>query len=123
MNCASPSPITRVLVVEDEVIVAMLVEDVLSELGYQVIGIATNLNQALAFARDRVFDLAVLDINLAGEMSFPVADILRERRIPFLFVSGYTSGGLTEEYRSEPRLRKPFRTPDFAKAIKQLAGV
>jgi CheY-like chemotaxis protein len=123
MTAPPLSSMNRVLLVEDEVIVAMYVEDVLSELGYQVVGIASHLDQALALARDSTFDIAVLDINLAGEMSFPVADVLRERRIPFLFVSGYTSGGLTEEYRSEPRLRKPFRTPDLAKAIKQLAGV
>lgn len=117
-----PSTLRRVLLVEDEVIVAMYVEDVLNDLGCEVIEIATSLPQALAAAREDDFDFAVLDINLAGETSFPVADVLRERRIPFLFISGYTSGGVTEQYRNEARLRKPFRAVDLERAIGSLAG-
>jgi CheY-like chemotaxis protein len=110
----------RALLVEDEVLVAMYVEDALSELGYAVAAVASNLAEALALARDDQFDFAVLDINLNGEKSFPVAELLRKRQIPFLFVSGYTSGGLAEEYRNEVRLRKPFRSSDLAKAIARL---
>ena len=110
----------RALLVEDEVLVAMYVEDALTDLGYTVAAVATNLAQALVIARDGLFDFAVLDINLGGEKSFPVAELLRSRQIPFLFVSGYASGGITEEYRNEIRLRKPFRTPDLAKAIVRL---
>ena len=112
----------RALIVEDEVMVAMYVEDVLTDLGCSVIGIATSLAQALDIAREAAFDFAVLDINLAGDTSFPVADVLRGRRIPFLFVSGYTSGGVAEAYRNEPRLRKPFRAPDLARAIEEITG-
>lgn len=116
-----PISLRRALLVEDEVMVAMYVEDVLSDLGYQVIALATSLEQAVEFAREREFDFAVLDINLGGEMSFPVAEVLRERKIPFLFVSGYTSGGVTDEYRNEVRVRKPFRDADLARAIGRLA--
>jgi CheY-like chemotaxis protein len=112
--------VRRALLVEDEVLVAMYVEDALSELGYAIAGVATNLGEALAYARERQFDFAVLDINLNGQKSFPVADLLRQRQIPFLFVSGYTSGGIADEYRNEMRLRKPFRTSDLAKAIVHL---
>lgn len=110
----------RVLLVEDEVVVAMHIEDLLSDLGYRVVGLATSLAQGLDHARSGDIDFAVLDVNLGGEMSFPVADLLRERRIPFLFVSGYTSGGIDANYRNEVRLRKPFRTPDLANAIEQI---
>jgi DNA-binding response OmpR family regulator len=110
----------RVLLVEDEVMVAMYIEDILGDLGCQVVCAATNLDQALALARARVVDFAVLDINLGGNMSFPVADVLRERKIPFLFVSGYSSAGLLDGYRNEVRLRKPFRVHELANAIERL---
>jgi CheY-like chemotaxis protein len=73
----------RALLVEDEVLVAMYVEDALSELGYAVTAVASNLAEALALAREDQFDFAVLDINLNGEKSFPVAELLRKRQIPF----------------------------------------
>ena len=117
-----PSTLRSVLIVEDEVVVAMYVEDMLTDLGCEVIAIATSLSQALTLAGDRAFDFAVLDINLAGDMSFPVADVLRERQIPFLFISGYTSGGVAEAYRNEPRLQKPFRASDLEQAIGRLAS-
>jgi CheY-like chemotaxis protein len=110
----------RVLLVEDEVMVAMYIEDVLGDLGCRVVCAATNLDQALTLARARAVDFAVLDINLGGDMSFPVADVLRERKIPFLFVSGYSSAGLLDEYRNEVRLRKPFRVHELANAIERL---
>jgi CheY-like chemotaxis protein len=120
MTVASSASLRRVLLVEDEVMVAMYVEDVLTELGCSVVGLGTNLNQALAHAQSAEFDFAVLDINLGGELSFPVADILRQRKIPFLFISGYTSAGIADEYRNELRLRKPFRTAELARAISRL---
>jgi DNA-binding response OmpR family regulator len=110
----------RVLLVEDEVLVAMYVEDVLSDLGYKVIALATNLDEAIEQAGTKTFDLAVLDVNLAGQMSFPVAAMLREREIPFLFLSGYTSGAIIDEFRNEVRLRKPLRMPELARAIKSI---
>jgi CheY-like chemotaxis protein len=85
--------VKRALVVEDEIMVAMYVEDLLTDLGYEVAAIATGFEQALPLARDGSFDFAVLDINLAGRLSFPIADVLRERGIPFVFASGYGSRG------------------------------
>ncbi len=111
----------RALVVEDEVMVAMYVEDLLTELGFEVIGIATGLDQAIPLAREAEFDFAVLDINLAGEMSFPVADVLRERGIPFLFASGYGSKGLIDDYSTATRIQKPFRSGDLAQAIERIS--
>jgi CheY-like chemotaxis protein len=107
----------RALVVEDEILVAMYVEDLLTDLGFEVVAVATELEEALPLARDKALDLAVLDVNLNGKLSFPVAEVLRERRIPFLFASGYGSKGLIEAYKDAVRIQKPFRSRDLALAI------
>jgi CheY-like chemotaxis protein len=112
----------RALVVEDEILVAMYVEDLLTDLGFEVVAVATELEQALPLARDKAFDVAVLDINLNGKLSFPVAEVLRERRIPFLFASGYGSRGLIEAYKDAVRIQKPFRSRDLALAIERATG-
>ncbi|HYF55567.1 MAG TPA: response regulator [Salinarimonas sp.] len=115
------SALRRALVVEDEIMVAMYVEDLLVELGFEVAGIATGLDQALPLARTGDFDFAVLDINLSGELSFPIAQELRRRGIPFLFASGYGSRGLSEEFRTAVRIQKPFLSQDLARAIATIA--
>lgn len=107
----------RVLIVEDELLLALTLEDVLAGLGHRVTGVATRLDQALRLARDGDIDFAILDINLAGTLSFPVADILRERGIPFIFASGYGIHGLIEGYRDEPVLAKPFRLGELVKVM------
>jgi len=112
--------VRRALVVEDEIMVAMYVEDLLTDLGYEVAAIATGFDQELPLARDGSFDFAVLDINLAGRLSFPLADVLRERGIPFLFASGYGSKGVSDDYRNAVRLQKPFASRDLAQAISKL---
>ncbi len=106
----------RVLIVEDEMLVAMNIEDMLLALGHEVAGIAGRLAPALAPAGEGEFDLAMLDVNLAGEASFPVADVLRGRGIPFVFATGYGRGGIAEGYRSAPVLQKPFRRSDLSEA-------
>ncbi len=98
-------------------LVAMNIEDMLLDLGYEVAGLASRLEPALALAREGAFDIAMLDVNLAGQASFPVADALKERGIPFLFATGYGIQGITEIYRSAPVLQKPFRTRDLQQAL------
>jgi CheY-like chemotaxis protein len=112
----------RVLIVEDEMLVAMNIEDMLLEMGHEVAGIAGRLEPALALARDAAFDAALLDVNLAGDRSFPVADLLIERGIPFLFATGYGLGGIDDKYRDRPVLQKPFRAAELAAAVEALAG-
>ena len=114
--------VRRALVVEDEIMVAMYVEDLLTDLGYEVAAIATGFEQALPLARDGSFDFAVLDINLAGRLSFPIADVLRERGIPFVFASGYGSKGVSEDYRNAIRIQKPFVSRDLAQALAKLTA-
>jgi CheY-like chemotaxis protein len=107
----------RILVVEDEMLVAMNIEDMLLELGHEVAGLASRLGPALALAREGRFDAAMLDVNLAGEPSFPVADILIERGIPFLFATGYSRQGIDESYRDHAMLQKPFRAAELGAAL------
>ena len=107
----------RVLIVEDEIMLAMNLQDMLTDLGYQVVGIATRMEKALALATDGAIDFAIVDINLAGTLSFPVADILRQRAIPFLFASGYGTQGLIENYAGEYVLTKPFGARELERAI------
>lgn len=98
----------RVLVVEDEAMVAMLIEDMLEDIGCKVIDSIASLAKACDAAATADLDLAMLDMNIAGEKVFPVAQILRERRIPFLFSSGYGEAGLPAEYATCQVLSKPF---------------
>jgi CheY-like chemotaxis protein len=108
----------RVLVVEDEALVAMMLQSYLEELGCEVAAVASRLGEALEILVSLVeIDLAVLDVNLAGEMSFPVAELLRSRGIPFLFATGYGTDGLPEELRNVPVLSKPFLLEQFAEAL------
>lgn len=97
----------RVLLVEDESLVAMLAEDMLLDLGCEVV-VAMRLDKALALARAERFDLAVLDVNLGDARSYPVADLLFERCTPFLFATGYGKRGLEAPYQGVPVLQKPY---------------
>lgn len=110
----------RILVVEDEMLVAMNIEDMLHELGHFVVGIAARLGPALALAGEADLDAAMLDVNLAGERSFPVADLLAARGIPFLFATGYGRRGIEERFSDAPVLQKPFRAADLSAALRTL---
>ena len=110
----------RVLIVEDEPLLALSLEDMLTELGYVVIGIATRIENALTLAERSEFELAILDINLAGSNSFPVADILRERRKPFIFTSGYGAQGLVDRYHGILLLTKPYSLKELEQILSKL---
>jgi DNA-binding response OmpR family regulator len=107
----------KILVVEDEYLVATLMEDMLESAGCVVAGPIPRLAQALDAASSEVCDVAVLDINLAGERVYPVADILAQRGVPFVFVTGYGANTLPPEYAKRPRLCKPFRMAELLAAI------
>lgn len=107
----------RVLVVEDEALVALQLEDMLSDLGCAVIGPAARVHQALDLLNGQRVDAAVLDLNVAGELVYPVADALTRRGVPFIFATGYGASGLTEPYRSRPVLQKPFLLTQLRKAM------
>jgi CheY-like chemotaxis protein len=107
----------RILVVEDEFLIRMLLEDMLSDLGYELAGVAGRVDEAAELARTVDVDLAILDVNLDGHDVYPVADILIERGVPFVFVSGYGGRGLAEAYRERPTLQKPFQLEELQKTL------
>jgi CheY-like chemotaxis protein len=108
----------KVLVVEDEYLVATLMEDILESAGCVVAGPIPRLAQALDAASSEACDVAVLDVNLAGERVYPVADILAQRNVPFVFVTGY--GVLPGEYANRPRLCKPFKMADLLDTLSDI---
>jgi len=102
-------PTLRVLVVEDEALVAMLIEDQLIELGFDVVGPAATASQAIALCEDERIDGAVLDVNLGGgQRSDPVAELLAAKGIPFVFVTGYGQAGIDRRFADAGVLQKPF---------------
>ncbi len=109
-----------VLVVEDESLIAMLIEDHLVELGYDVAPAVSTVAGALAALDIRPPDVALLDVNLGGTMSFPVAEALRSRGIPFLFLTGYGRAGIPAEYADCLVVQKPFRRKDLEAHLTQL---
>ncbi len=114
------APSRRVLVVEDEMLIGMLLEDMLTDMGHTVVAIIPRVNEALATARSEEFDIAILDVHLNGQAVFPVAEALIERGIPFVFATGYGERGLPEQYRSRPILQKPFAKDDLARTLAAL---
>ena len=107
----------RVLVIEDEGMVAMLVEDMLTDLGHTVGAVASRMRDAIDVAQSGTFDWAILDVNLDGEPSYPVADILKGRGVPFAFATGYGAKGLDIKYGDAPVLAKPFVMADLEKLL------
>jgi CheY-like chemotaxis protein len=110
----------RVLVVEDEMMVSMLIEDMLSDLGCTVIGPASRLDEGIDLANSIPLDCAVLDVNLGGQPIFPLADILRAKGAPFAFATGYGDAGLRDVDKGTPVLQKPFREADLARVLGEL---
>ncbi len=107
----------RILVVEDETMIAVLIEDMLEMLGCEIVGPASKLDAAIQLARDELIDAAILDVTIRGGQVFPVAEILRERGIPFVLASGYGQWALPEAFRGNPRLQKPFTVGEFEGAL------
>jgi CheY-like chemotaxis protein len=112
----------KVLVVEDEALVSMLVEDMLGDLGCVVVGPAAEIEEALKLANDADIDAALLDVNLGGRPIFPVADALKARGVPFAFASGYGEAGLSESPSRRAVLQKPFREADLRRVLEELAA-
>ena len=110
----------RVLIVEDEVLVAMLIEQLMERLGYEVVAVSSHLEEAVALAGTLDVDFAMLDINLNGKQSFPVAEVLRGRAIPFIFVTGYGAAALASDFADAPVVQKPFGRDTLREALDKL---
>ena len=110
----------RVLVVEDEFLIATLIEDMLESAGCVVCGPIPRVAEALDAVGEDTYDAAVLDVNLGGNRVDPVADALARRSIPFMFVTGYNTATLPAKYSERPRLCKPFRMAELLSTLSAL---
>jgi CheY-like chemotaxis protein len=110
----------KVLVVEDEFLVAALIEDMLESAGCVISGPIPRVAEALKAAEGETYDAAILDINLGGVRIDPVADLLAQREVPFIFVTGYAAGALPAAHAERPRLRKPFKMADLLDALSSI---
>jgi len=110
----------RLLVVEDEAPIALQLEDLLSELGAIVVGPASRLPQALKLLEDEPVDAAVLDLNIAGDLVYPVADALEAKGLPYIFATGYGISGLAEAYRNRVVVQKPFSRRQLLWAVQKI---
>lgn len=111
----------RILIVEDSALVCMLLEDAISDSGWEFIGPAMRLETALSIARDEAMDAALLDVNLDGEMSWDAAAILQDRKIPFIFTTGYDSSTvLPERFAGTRIVNKPFNAEQIQRALQLL---
>ena len=107
----------RILIVEDEAAISLLLEDMLLDFGCEVVGPAGRLAAALDLAASETFDLAILDVNVAGESIYPVAEALEQRNVPFVFSTGYGSAGIKDGYRDRPVVQKPFAQSDLRQRL------
>jgi CheY-like chemotaxis protein len=113
----------KVLVVEDEMMIAMLIEDMLDEFGCRLVGPATSVPRALELIGNEHVEVAVLDLNLDGKDTYAIADALQRKNLPFVFATGYGSTALRKEYGNRPVLQKPFQAKDLEIALAEaLAG-
>jgi CheY-like chemotaxis protein len=107
----------RVMVAEDELLVAMLIEDVLADAGCLLVGPFSNVSDALAAARDAMIDIALLDVNLRGQKIYPAAEALAARGIPFLLLSGYGRDAAPPNHPEWESVSKPFKAADLTKML------
>ena len=109
----------RVLVVEDEALVALQLEDMLTESGCEVVGPASRVHQALELLEGQQVDAAVLDLNIAGELVYPVADALAKHGLPYIFATAYGASSLEAPYQSRLVLQKPFSRRQLLQAMQE----
>ena len=107
----------RTLVVEDEFLIRLALVDMLASLGITTISATGSLDEAIEWSRTREFDLAVLDVNLGGKTVYPAAEILRARKVPLFFTTGYGIEGILEQWRTTPIVHKPYEAVTLRRAI------
>jgi CheY-like chemotaxis protein len=112
----------RILVVEDEYFIASDLQRALRQEGAEVVGPVGNLARGLRMVAEGDLDAAILDVNLEGDMSYPIADQLVAEHVPFMFLTGYDGWSLPLAYQATPRLSKPFSQPEVIKALAALCA-
>ena len=118
MQTDQPLKGLRVAVVEDETLVAILLEDMLLELGCDVVWTAHRVSKALDLVAQSAPEAGVLDVNIAGDEVYPVAQALAERNIPFIFTTGYGTRGLIDAWRGRPIVQKPFQVEHLSEGLR-----
>jgi len=118
----SPLAGKRLLVLEDEPVIGFAIEDMLEALGCRVTGLAYQTEAALELVALREFDAAVLDVNIAGGLSYAVADALAAKGVPYLFATGYGTDLHPKRHAHAPTVAKPYTTADFEKALLAFFG-
>ena len=113
----------RILVVEDESVITMLLQDMFEELNCEVVSLASRFQDALDKANTLSFEVAILDVNLNGQRTFPIAEALMARGLPFIFATGYGAAAVPEHFRGAPVLQKPFRIADLERAVRTALAV
>ena len=121
-SAAGPLAGVRALIVEDEYLLALQLEEELRAVGCIIAETVADLEKARNAARRADFDIALLDINLSGEMVYPLADELAGRGIPFVFLSGYGAGSGPERFRDRPRVAKPYELTELVKEVSRSLG-
>ncbi|WP_164117039.1 response regulator [Sphingorhabdus sp. Alg239-R122] len=114
--------IMRILIVEDEPMIAMLLEDTLDMLGHEVIGTAESVEAAIALIDADAIDAAIVDINLNGEKVWPVAAALKSASVPFAISSGAVDSEIPEQHASAPLLKKPYMIADIETVLEELSA-
>jgi DNA-binding NtrC family response regulator len=112
----------RFMILDDEIIVALDLEHMLTDLGHFVVGTANRMEHGMKIAQEGGLDMAILDINVRGVLSFPIAEVLRSRDVPFIFASGYGQRGLIDAFRDAHVLTKPFDIDGLARMVAQACG-
>ena len=118
-----PGEPIRLLLVEDEALIALMLEDMVEGMGCAVTGLAPRVALGVSMAESGDFDVAILDVNVAGENVEPVAERLAARGIPFIFATGYGEAGVPLRYRDRPVVAKPFRSEQLEAAIVKATGL
>lgn len=116
---ASDAAGKTILVVEDEIMIRLLLEDMLSDLGYTIAAAVGRIEEAVKVAKTGTFDVAILDVNLNGQSVSPVAEVLEERGVPFVFATGYGERGLPPRFAAKPTLQKPFQQENLGRILLQ----
>jgi CheY-like chemotaxis protein len=116
---SDPPQACRILVVEDEALIAELISEMLTDAAYDVVGPYFGLSEALHAAETEAFDVALLDVNLAGRPSDPIAEALARRNLPFVFLTGYGRGVRRTSFAKTPVVAKPFEPQELLDALTQ----
>ncbi len=122
MAARNEDPPVRILLVEDEALIALMLEDMVESMGCAVTGMAPRIALGVSMAESGQFDVAILDVNVAGENVEPVADRLSARGVPFIFATGYGEAGVPLRHRGRPVVAKPFRADQLEAAINRALG-